>query len=104
MELDTSVHTPHHSKSQNPLDKIIKDEEKDGLDKILASFESALISMEKAGMVRERKTFELRAIQGLTIEETARALGVGHSTVERDWRHAKAWIYRELTVDRNETS
>jgi len=40
---------------------------------------------------------ELRAIGGLTIEETASHLGVDSSEVKRDWTFAKTWLRRELT-------
>jgi len=40
---------------------------------------------------------ELRYIGGLTIEETAETLGVSTATVERDWRSAKAWLYRAIS-------
>src|SRR5205085_275259 len=33
---------------------------------------------------------------GLSIEETAEVLGVGHATVERDWKMARAWLRRKL--------
>lgn len=39
---------------------------------------------------------ELRFFGGLTIEETAEALGISHATVERDWSLARAWLYCEL--------
>src|ERR1041384_8374177 len=39
---------------------------------------------------------ELRFFGGLSIEETAEVLCVGHATVERDWKLAKAWLRREL--------
>ncbi|MCB9882574.1 MAG: sigma-70 family RNA polymerase sigma factor [Planctomycetes bacterium] len=39
---------------------------------------------------------ELRFFGGLTIEETARVLGVSASTVERGWRTARAWLKAEL--------
>ncbi len=40
---------------------------------------------------------ELRFFGGLTIEETAEALGISHATVERDWTMARAWLRRELS-------
>lgn len=40
---------------------------------------------------------ELRFFGGLTIEETAEVMQVSHSTVEREWKIAKAWLKRELT-------
>jgi RNA polymerase sigma factor (TIGR02999 family) len=39
---------------------------------------------------------ELRFFGGLTVEETARALGVSNATVKRSWTVAKAWLSREL--------
>jgi RNA polymerase sigma-70 factor, ECF subfamily len=41
---------------------------------------------------------ELRFFGGLTIEETAAALGISAATVKRDWALAKGWLYRELTA------
>ncbi|MGH9939063.1 MAG: ECF-type sigma factor [Blastocatellia bacterium] len=40
---------------------------------------------------------ELRFFGGLTIEETAEALGVSTATVERGWRAARAWLQTEIT-------
>jgi DNA-directed RNA polymerase specialized sigma24 family protein len=39
---------------------------------------------------------ELRFFGGLTIEETAAALGISPATVKREWALAKGWLYREL--------
>jgi hypothetical protein len=40
---------------------------------------------------------ELRYFGGLNIDETAQVLGVGTSTIERSWRTARAWPWRELS-------
>jgi RNA polymerase sigma-70 factor (ECF subfamily) len=45
---------------------------------------------------RRRQIVELRFFGGLTQEEIAEALGVSVSTVERQWRLARAWLYRRL--------
>jgi len=45
---------------------------------------------------RQGKIVELRYFTGLTIGETAFALGISEATVKRDWRFAKAWLSREL--------
>jgi RNA polymerase sigma factor (TIGR02999 family) len=39
---------------------------------------------------------ELRFFAGLTVEETAEVLGRSPRTVKREWRLARAWLYREL--------
>jgi len=40
---------------------------------------------------------ELRFFGGLTVEETAAAVGMSEETVMRDWKLAKAWLLRELS-------
>lgn len=45
---------------------------------------------------RLSRTVELRFFGGLTIEETAEALGVVPSTVKLDWQKARAWLRREI--------
>lgn len=45
----------------------------------------------------QSRIVELRFFGGLTIEEAAEAMQVSHSTVEREWKIAKAWLKRELT-------
>ena len=42
------------------------------------------------------RVVELRYFGGLTIKETAAVLDVSDSTVEREWRYARAWLYRTL--------
>ena len=42
------------------------------------------------------RVVELRYFGGLTIEQAATVLGVSDSTVEREWRYARAWLYRSL--------
>src|SRR6266571_4964769 len=46
---------------------------------------------------RKSDVVELRFFGGLTVEETATALGVSEETVMRDWKLAKAWLLRELS-------
>lgn len=45
---------------------------------------------------RHARVVELRVFGGLTIAETALALGVSHTTVESDWSMARAWLWRNL--------
>jgi RNA polymerase sigma factor (TIGR02999 family) len=44
----------------------------------------------------QARLVELRYFGGLTIEETADALGVSPATVKREWALARAWLRREL--------
>jgi len=46
---------------------------------------------------RKARVIELRFFGGLSMEETARVLGVSLRTVQSDWAFAKAWLYRALT-------
>ncbi len=45
---------------------------------------------------RGANVVELRFFGGLTVEETAEALGVSDKTVMRDWELAKVWLLHEL--------
>ena len=45
---------------------------------------------------QQARIVELRFFGGLSIEEAAEALGVGHATVEREWGLARAWLRKEL--------
>jgi RNA polymerase sigma-70 factor (ECF subfamily) len=47
---------------------------------------------------RKAKVVELRFFGGLSVEETAEALGISVRTVHSDWAFARAWLYRNLTV------
>ncbi len=40
---------------------------------------------------------ECKFFGGLSIEETAEAIGVSPATVKREWALAKAWLFRELS-------
>ncbi len=46
---------------------------------------------------RQARIVELRFFTGLTIEETAAALGIAPVTVSREWAVARAWLSAELT-------
>ena len=45
---------------------------------------------------RKSAIVELRYFGGLTLEETATALGISSDTVMRDWKVAKLWLMREI--------
>ena len=45
---------------------------------------------------RKAEVVQLRFFAGLTIEETAKMLGVSEPTIERDWRFARSLLYEQL--------
>jgi len=50
--------------------------------------------------VDQARVVELRYFGGLSIVETAAAMGVSVATVNRHWRAARAWLYLQLNPDR----
>lgn len=68
----------------------------------LVKLDDALASL-AALAGRKAQVVELRFFSGLTLEETAEALGVSTKTVMRDWEFAKAWLQREMARDRRDT-
>ena len=48
---------------------------------------------------RKAQVVEMRFFGGLSVEETAEALGISVRTVHTDWAFARAWLYRALTAD-----
>ena len=45
---------------------------------------------------QQGRIVELRFFSGLSIESTAKILGISAATVKRDWNLARAWLHREL--------
>lgn len=45
---------------------------------------------------QQSRVVELKFFGGLSIEETAEVMQLGHATVERDWKMARAWLRRKL--------
>ncbi len=61
----------------------------------LISLDEALDRLEALDPRRAR-VVECRFFAGLSVEETAHTLGISERTVKRDWRGARAWLYKEL--------
>ena len=61
----------------------------------LVRLDDSLAILARIDPVQER-IVELRFFGGLTIDETAHALGISASTVKREWTVAKAWLYGEI--------
>ncbi len=47
---------------------------------------------------RKARVVEMRAFGGMSVEDTALALGISEPTVKRDMRLAQAWLQRELAL------
>ena len=68
-----------------------------------AAFDSELIAidevLEQLAEIDDdqARIVELRYLAGLSLEETARTMGVSRSTVAREWRMARAWLKRRLS-------
>lgn len=46
---------------------------------------------------RKAKIVEYRFFIGLTLKQISEQLGIGQSTVEREWRFARSWLKRQMT-------
>jgi len=46
---------------------------------------------------RKSQIIELRFFGGLSLEETAQVIKISPSTVQREWRAAKAWLHHTMT-------
>lgn len=61
-----------------------------GLDEALRRFESIA--------ERQCRVVECRFFGGMSVEETAAALGMSPRSVKRDWSFARAWLLREMQL------
>ncbi len=48
---------------------------------------------------RKSRIVELRFFGGLTVEETAEVMKLSPITIKREWRAARAWLFREISGD-----
>jgi len=69
----------------------------DATPEMLIEIDDALKRLEQE-RPRWVRVIECRYFGGLSIEETAEALGISHGTVSNDWRMARAWLQRELSA------
>jgi RNA polymerase sigma factor (TIGR02999 family) len=89
------------------VQKLSLDEMKVGTDDLVLTQEraEALVVLDEAlkrleqESEREARVVECRFFGGMTVEETAAALGVSARTVKRDWAMAQAWLHREMQKD-----
>ena len=78
-----------------PLDEAIQLPELRG-DVDVVGLDEALSKLAEID-ARQSRIVELRFFVGLSHEEIAELLGISVTTVKREWRTAKLWLYRELT-------
>lgn len=69
----------------------------------LVALDAALQDLEAVDP-RKGRIVELRYFAGLSVEETAEVLGVSPATVGREWRQARAWLYRALAEGGDDAS
>jgi RNA polymerase sigma factor (TIGR02999 family) len=65
-------------------------------DDIMVALDESLGRLEQVNR-RQMRIVECRFFGGMSVEDTAEALGVSPATVKRGWRMAQAWLYRDLT-------
>ena len=82
---------------QVPLDEAVLGSKAQGLE--VEALDAALTAFSKIDP-RKSRVVELRFFGGLNVEETAAVLEISEETVKRDWRAAKAWLFRELTQEK----
>jgi RNA polymerase sigma factor (TIGR02999 family) len=63
---------------------------------MMPALDDALTRLEQID-AEQARIVELRYFAGLSIEETADALGLSPATVKRRWALARAWLFRELS-------
>jgi RNA polymerase sigma factor (TIGR02999 family) len=64
-------------------------------DELLVALDESLHRLGQAN-ARQMRIVECRFFGGMSIEDTALALGVSQATVKRGWSMAQAWLYRDL--------
>ena len=78
-----------------PLDQVLLSAQARGIE--VLALDKALQTLARID-ARKSRVVELRYFGGLSIEETAEALGVSLDTAKRDWRMARAWLLTELST------
>ena len=75
------------------LDEVLNFSAQPGVD--ITLLDDALNRLERIDP-QQSKIIELRFFGGLTVEEVAEVLNISSSTIKREWRIAKAWLYEQL--------
>lgn len=64
----------------------------------LIALDEALVRLEALNE-RQARVVEYRCFAGLSVEETAEALGTSPATVKRDWAFCRAWLNQQLGTE-----
>ena len=64
----------------------------------LVALDDALIELAKLD-AQQSKIVELRFFGGLSIEESAQALGLSPATVKRHWATARVWLHQQIKAE-----
>lgn len=64
----------------------------------LIALDDALTALAEFDLQKSRMV-ELRYFAGLSVEETAKVLGISIATFVRQWKTTRAWLYREITKE-----
>ncbi len=86
----------HHRVDSDELELIVDTQPEE-----ILALDQALQKLGKTNS-RMHTVVMLRYFAGLTEHDTAQALGVERSTVARDWRIARAWLFGQLTDEGNQ--
>jgi RNA polymerase sigma factor (TIGR02999 family) len=77
--------------------QLVCDDAAEPMDELLA-LDEALTQL-TAQEPQAADVVKLRYFAGLSIEQSAEALGISVRTANRDWAFAKAWLYKQLASD-----
>jgi RNA polymerase sigma factor (sigma-70 family) len=68
----------------------------------ILALDQALSSLSRMD-ARKGRVVELRYFGGLSVAETAEVMKISPKTVKRDWKMAKAWLFGELSGEKDRT-
>jgi len=69
----------------------------------LLAFDQALQALEQVD-ARKARVIELRAFGGLDFDEIAEVVDISRATLARDFRTARAWLYRALDMPQRDAA
>ncbi len=78
------------------IDPAITNEDDEAID--LVELDRALDKLREHSE-RQARIVELRYFAGLSVDQVADVTGLSERTVARDWRFARAWLFKELSSD-----